>query len=96
VSLVCTDTAAFLCTLQSSHTNTVNASTMSKRGKMAISACLCAKRRFIEVNKHAALTSVPRLSSLIWLATPLPPNTATDDSATARPSRFTSCSSRRQ
>jgi hypothetical protein len=38
-------------------------------------------------------TSVPRLSSLIWLATPLPPNTATDDSITARPSRFTSCRS---
>jgi hypothetical protein len=45
--------------------------------------------------RHAR-TSVPRLSSLIWLATPLPPKTATDDSITARPSRFTSYSSRHQ
>lgn len=34
--------------------------------------------------------SVPRFSSVIWLATPLPPYTATHVSATALANRFTS------
>jgi len=34
--------------------------------------------------------SVPRLSSVIWLATPLPPYTATQVRATALAKRFTS------